>query len=204
MEDTDETVERRKLESAAASYSYLKGLYLILLGMLFILAALTNWEVGPIWLFPAGVVVVAAVSLPITRYYHENYGRVRPSTRQQARGAVAVVVGLLVMVGTAFLLRSEAAWSLDLPVNATAASLAMVMLVSNAINVGLKAHHWIIWGALLVVGLLPVWNGADPSNVGLVIAGVAMMVTGVFDHRLLVRTFGSAKGLNLRNGNAGA
>lgn len=50
----------------------------------------------------------------------------------------------------------------------------------------------------------PVWDGADPSNVGLVIVGVAVMVTGVFDHRLLARTFGSAKGLNLRDGDAGA
>jgi hypothetical protein len=37
-----------------------------------------------------------------------------------------------------------------------------------------------------------------------VIVGVAVMVTGVFDHRLLIRTFGSANGPNLRDGDAGA
>jgi hypothetical protein len=78
------------------------------------------------------------------------------------------------------------------------------MLLSNAIYRTLKPHHWIIWGAVLVIGLVPVWDGADPSNVGLVIAGVGLMVTGIFDHRLLARTFGPAKGLNLRNGDAGA
>jgi hypothetical protein len=207
MERVNETVERKKLESAVASYSYLRGLYFIPLGMVFVLAALANWEVGPLrhlWVFPVAVLVIAAACLPITRYYHENYGRISASNRQRVRGAIAVVVSLVVVGGGSMLLRSDADWSLDLPVNATAATLAMVMLLSNAIYRTLKPHHWIIWGAVLVIGLVPVWDGADPSNVGLVIAGVGLMVTGIFDHRLLARTFGPAKGLNLRNGDAGA
>ncbi len=91
-------------------------------------------------------------------------------------------------------MRSRVSWSLDLPVNPIAVSFALVMLVSYAIGVGLKAHHGLIWGALLVTGALPVWNGADPSNIGLVLAGVALMVSGLFDHRLFVRTFGAASG----------
>ena len=59
------------------------------------------------------------------------------------------------------------------------------MLVSYAIGVGLKTHHVIIWGTVLVAGALPVWNGADPSNIGLVLAGVALDRHGVFDHRAL-------------------
>ena len=78
------------------------------------------------------------------------------------------------------------------------------MLAAVAVSVGLRAHHVIIWGAVLVAGLLPVWDGADPSNIGLVLAGVAIVATGILDHRLLVRTFGSAKGLDLENSNAGA
>jgi hypothetical protein len=35
-------------------------------------------------------------------------------------------------------------------------------------------------------------------------AGVAVMVSGVFDHRLFVRTFGAPKALTIENGNAGA
>ena len=65
------------------------------------------------------------------------------------------------------------------------------MLLTYAIGVGLKAHHVVIWGALLLAGALPVWTGADPSNIGLVMAGVAVMLSGIFDHRLFVRTFGS-------------
>ena len=200
-------MERKKLESAAADYSYLRGLFYIPLGILFILAALGNWEWGPLrhsWVFIGAVLVLGAACLPITRYYNENYGRLTPSTRQQVRAALATIIGVAVMAGGSFLLRSQADWSLDLPVNPIAASFGLLMLAYYAITVGLKAHHMIIWGALVVSGLLPVWSGAEPSNIGLVLAGVAVMATGVFDHRLFVRTFGSSEGLNLENSNAGA
>jgi hypothetical protein len=78
------------------------------------------------------------------------------------------------------------------------------MLLSYAVGVGLKAHHRIIWGGLLLAGALPVWNGSDPSNIGLVMSGVAVMVSGVFDHRLFIRTFGAPRALTVENGNAGA
>jgi hypothetical protein len=68
----------------------------------------------------------------------------------------------------------------------------------------LRRHHVIIFGTLLVAGLLPVWTGADPSNIGLFLAGIAFIATGIFDHRLLVRTFGPANRLKLEHGNAGA
>jgi hypothetical protein len=84
------------------------------------------------------------------------------------------------MVGGSLLMRSRADWSLDLPVNAIAVSFALIVLIYYAIGVGLKVHHVIIWGALLVTGALPVWNGADPSNIGLVLAGVAVAISGVF------------------------
>ena len=200
-------MERKKLESAAADYSYLRGLFYIPLGILFILAALGNWEWGPLrhaWVFIGAMLVVGAACLPITRYYNENYGRLTPSTRQQVKAFLATIIGVAVMAGASFLLRSRADWSLDLPVNPIAASFGLLMLAYYAITVGLKAHHVIIWGALVVAGLLPVWSGAEPSNIGLVLAGVAVMATGVFDHRLFVRTFGSSKGLNLQDSNAGA
>jgi hypothetical protein len=200
-------MQRRSLETAAANYSYLRGLFFIPLGMLFILAALGNWEVGPLrhaWAFLVAAVVLGAACLPISRYYNENYGRLSPSTRQQVRGAIAVAIGVAVIIGGSSLLRSGAEWSLDLPVNATAVTFALVMLISYGIGVGLKPHHVIIWGSLLVAGALPVWNGGDPSNIGLVLSGGAIMVSGIFDHRLFVRTFGPSKSVNLENSDAGA
>ena len=195
------------LKAAAANYSYLRGLFAVPVGVVLILAALANWQVGPLrqtWAFFVAVVVAGAACLPIARYYRENYGRYRPSTRQQVRGAVAVVIGAAVVYGGSLLLRSRAGWSLDLPVNAIAVSFALFMLITYAIGVGLKAHHVIIWGALLVAGALPVWHGADPSNIGLVLAGVAVMVSGVLDHRLFVHTFGPAKALDREDSDARA
>jgi hypothetical protein len=196
-------MQRRDLETAAANYSYLRGLFFLPLGVVFILAALANWAVGPLrhtWAFPVAAIVVGAVCLPIARYYNENYGRLTPSTRQEVRGAVAVAIALAVMIGGSALMRSNAAWSLDLPVNAVAVSFALVVLISYAMGVGLKTHHVIIWGALLLVGAVPVWNGADPSNIGLLLSGVAVMIGGVFDHRLFVQKFGPPTAL----GDAGA
>jgi len=158
----------------------------------------------PTWVFLGAALVLAAACLPISHYYNENYGRVTLSTRQQMRVAVVAVIGAPVFFGASLLARSRADWSLDLPVNPTAALFALLMLAAVAVSVGLRAHHVIIWGAVLVAGLLPVWDGADPSNIGLVLAGVAIVATGILDHRLLVRTFGSAKGLDLENSNAGA
>jgi hypothetical protein len=200
-------MQRRNLETAAANYSYLRGLFFLPLGVLVIVSALGNWEVGPLrhtWTFPVAVVVIAAMCLAINRYYNDNYGRLSPSTRQQLRAAVAVAIAVAVTVGGSLLMRSRVSWSLDLPVNATAVSFALIMLIQYAIGVGLRAHHVIIWGAVLITGALPVWTGADPSNIGLLLAGVALMVDGVFDHRLFVQTFGSPKSPSLEKRDVGA
>jgi hypothetical protein len=200
-------MQRRDLETAAASYSYLRGLLFIPLGGLFILAALGNWEVGPLrhtWAFLVVAAALGLVYLLINRYYVENYGRLTPSTRQQVRAGAAVAVAVAVVLGGSLQLRSRADWSLDLPVNAVAVTFALVMLISYGVGVGLKAHHLIIWGALLVTGALPVWDGADPSNIGLVLAGAAVMISGVFDHRVFVDTFGPPKALQCEDGDVAA
>jgi hypothetical protein len=200
-------MERAKLETAAAKYSYLRGLLYLPAGVVCILSALANWEVGPLrhmWAFPVAALLVAATYVPIARYYNENYGRLSPSTRQQARAAGATVAAFAVMLGGATLLRSHAAWSLDLSVNAIAVSFALVMLISYGVGVGIKAHHAVIWGALLVAGALPVWTGDDPSNIGLLLAGVAIMVDGVLDHRLFVQTFGPPARIRIEEPDAAA
>ena len=185
-------MDREHLQSAAAGYPYLKGLLSVPLGLLLVLAALGNWQVGPLrnpWAFVVAAAAIGASALAVNRYYSEHFGRVTPSRRQQRRSAAAAAAGVAIMVGAPLLLRSRAAWSLDLPVNAIPAAFGVLMLVYYAAVAGLRPHHVLIWGALILAGLVPLWNGADPSNVGLVMAGAAAIVNGVFDHVALVRAF---------------
>jgi hypothetical protein len=200
-------VERTELETAAANYTYLRGLFFIPLGVLPIVSALGNTGWGPLrntWVFLAVLALIGIACFPINDFYSKHYGTLRPSAGQQARAAAAVVLAIVVVVGGSTLLRSRASWSLDLPVNATAVTLSLVILLSYAAGGVLKAHHLIIWGTVLVVGAIPLWDGADPSNIGLAIVGVALMVNGVFDHLLFVRTFGPPAGLEGKGDNARA
>jgi hypothetical protein len=200
-------MQRDRLESAAAEYHHLRGLFGIPLGFLFFLSALGNWQWGPLrheWVFLGALLVIVAACLPISRFYSDHYGRVTLSTKQQIRAFAAFAVSGPLLFGASLLARSRADWSLDLPVNPIAASFALVMLAAYAATVGLRTHHWVIFGALFAAGALPVWTGSDPSNIGLVLAGVATIAVGILDHRLLVRTFGPPSALSPANGDAGA
>lgn len=189
-------MDRRTLESAAAENAHLRGLYALPLGGLMILSALGNWEVGPLrnaWVFGGLALAILAPGLLLVRYYSERYGRATPSSQQQNKTVISAIISVAIVIGVSLLLSSRASWSLDLPVNPTAIALALVILLAYAMSVGVRSHHAVIFGALTLVGLLPVWGhqGAG-SNAGLALAGVAVITAGVLDHRLLVRTFGPA------------
>ena len=62
-------MQRRELETAAANYSYLRGLLYIPVGGLLVLSALGNWQVGPFrhpWVFLLVALVIAAVAVSST------------------------------------------------------------------------------------------------------------------------------------------
>jgi hypothetical protein len=177
-------VERERYENAVASYSHLRGLLLLPLGALFVVAALANEDIVPSWVFPIALVVAGAICLLIVRHYREHYGRVSPSSRQRAREAAGIVGAVATVIVVSILLGR-------LPVNTLAVGFALAMLAGSAVTPGLRTHHVVIWGALLVAGAVPVWDGSDSANAGLVLSGVAVALTGVFDHRAFVGTFGS-------------
>ena len=188
-------MDQTQLRSAAAEYPYLRGLISVPAGLLFIVSALGNIGWGPLehdWVFVLALLLIAAACAAVIRFYNEHYGRVTPSTRQQLKAAAVAAAGVVLIIGLSTLLRSRASWSLDLPVNPFPAVFGGLMLAYTAAVAGLRLHHLVIWGGLIVAGLLPVWDGADPSNAGLVMAGVAVMVNGVFDHLQIVRTLGPA------------
>ncbi|MDQ3218951.1 MAG: hypothetical protein M3Q18_14095 [Actinomycetota bacterium] len=90
----------------------------------------------------------------------------------------------------------------------------MIWILTGLTNLGWGrfSHTWVFASALVAVtAYLPItrYYEGDPGttntiNVGFPAIGVAAIATGIFDHRLLVRTFGSARDLNLENTHAGA
>ena len=186
-------MERKQLERTAATYAHLRGVLAIPAGLLFILSALGNWRVGPFrhdWFFLACLLALGGAYLLVARAYQRRYGRASPSAEQQLRAAAVLVLAVAVVFGGSLLLRSRAGFSLDLPVNAIAVTFALVMLATYAIGEAFRPHHGVVYGALFVAGALPVWGGEDPSNVGLVLCGAAVIVCGVLDHIAFTRTFG--------------
>jgi hypothetical protein len=196
-------LERKRLEAAAAANHYLRGLVALPLGMVLVASALGNMEWGPfrhLWVVPVSWLVAGAAYLLITHAYNDNYGRVTPKT--EPRTVAGTVLAVVVMIGGPVLVQA-----LDLPVNGLGIAWGVVGLGYYVVTVGLRPHQVVIWGLVLVASLVPLWG--DPSttdtlNVGLLIVGVAMVATGILDHRLLVRTFGPAGGLDAENSNAGA
>jgi len=197
-------MERKDLESAAAQVTYLRGLLAVPLGLLFIATGLGNLGWGPFaesWVFIVALALIGGAYLGISRYYNDNYGRATPSRPNQwGYGVASFLLFAAGLVGGTILDHT-----FDVPVSAFAISFALAMLAWFAICVGLRAHHLVIWGALLVVGLVPVWGSlADKISVGWLPIGVATIVAGLFDHRALVESFGPGRDLSLETSSAGA
>lgn len=185
-------MDRKELKSIAAGNHYLRGLLAMPIGVVLVACGLGNMSWGPfrsLWLVPACVLVAAAGYGLALRSYNEHYGRVMP--RMGVKGALGVVAAVVFMGGGSVVVAA-----LGLPLNGLALSWAIVVLAYYATTVGLRPYHLAIWGAVLIVALAPFWGDnrtTDTSNFGMLIVGAAVMLTGVLDHRLLVRTFGPSK-----------
>jgi hypothetical protein len=195
-------MDRKQLEAAAASNHYLRGLLAIPFGLVLIFSALGNMEWGPfrhLWVVPVAVLLAGGVYLLGVRSYNDHYGRVTLRTGR-ARNVVGTIGAVVVMIAGPVLVQA-----LDLPLNGFGIAWATVALGYYAVTVGLRPHHVVIWGAVMVASLLPVWGDprtTDTPNIGLLVVGVAGMLTGILDHRLLVRTFGSAADVDLEDSRA--
>jgi hypothetical protein len=187
----------KTLAATAAHYPYLQGLWVLLFGFLLLFTGLSNLHQRPndallVGIFSAGLLVCGVGGLLLARYYRTTYGEVTPTRQRQVRHAVAVVawIAVLFVAGGKLLW-----WSPDSPLCVYATAFALATLVYYAIVVGLRTHHLVIWGSVLVAGLLPIWGGlgVDRDAVAMFPLGLALIVSGLLDQRLLVRTFASTQ-----------
>jgi hypothetical protein len=190
-------MERRDLETAAARATYLRGLTAVPLGLLFLLTGLGNLGWHPMQspvTYVACLAVLAAAYAGIVRYYNTHYGRVLLARRQQRW----LTFACFACFGTALIGGSTLDFRLDPPISVFVISFSIAMLVWFAICVGLRRDHMVVWGALIAVGLLPVWGGpVDNTSAGWLPIGVATVVAGILDHRALVRRFGPVEDIHV-------
>jgi hypothetical protein len=184
-------MERRELERSAARVVYLRGLLAVPFGLVLLASAAGNLEWGPYRngaVFVATVVVLGALGWAIYRWYEEHYGRVRLTSAQQVRLTAASFTCFGIGLSSGAFLDSK----LDLSVCPSIVLFGVAMLVWFAICTGLRPDNAAVWVVLIAVGLLPVWDVADPTSVAWVPIAVAVIVAGVLDHLALVRRFGPA------------
>ena len=186
-------MERRQLEAAAANYPYLQGLWAIPLGFGTIVAGISNLQNRPsepvvLGIIIGGLAIAGVASVLIGRYYRDHYGTVIPTRDRYIRQAVAIVAWIAIL----FIGANQALfWSPDGPQCIYASAFALATLAYYAILVGLRPHHVIIWGAVFVAELLPIWGGlgADRDPLAMIPLGLLLMLSGVLDQRLLARSF---------------
>jgi len=200
-------MDRKTLESAAANYPYLQGLWTLPMGILIIVAGVSNLQHRPSgpWMLVillAGLALAVVASLLIARYYQANYGEVTPKRSRQVRSIVAVVAWVVVIFVGA---NRYLFWSLDSPFAVYVVAFAVATLVYYAILTGLRVHHMLIWGLVMVAGLLPVWGGlgVDRDAVAMIPLGIALMASGVLDQRLLGRSLRPSKSPNIEPSHVG-
>jgi drug/metabolite transporter (DMT)-like permease len=200
-------MERRHLESAAADYPYLQGLWMIPLGIGIIVAGISNLQnrptgIGALALILGGLAIAGSASLLIARYYRDHYGSVTPTRDRTIRQAVAIVAWIAIL----FVGANQAMfWSPDGPQCIYASAFALATLAYYAILVGPRPHHVIIWGAVFVAGLLPIWGGlgVDRDPLAMTPLGLVAMLSGLLDQRLLARSFAMPAGDRLEGTRVG-
>jgi drug/metabolite transporter (DMT)-like permease len=200
-------MQREHLASAAANYPYLQGLWTIPLGIGIIVAGISNLQSRPtgiaaIALILGGLAIAGTALLLISRYYRDHYGSVTPTRDRTIRQGLALGAWIAVL----FVGANQALfWSPDGPQCIYASAFALATLAYYAILVGLRLHHLVIWGAVFVAGLLPIWGGlgVDRDPLAMVPLGLATMISGLLDQRVLARSLAVATGDRLEGTHVG-
>ena len=191
-------MERRLLESVGRLHPGpgWHSLYAIPFGLFTMQIGLGKLGLSPLgpWNFLAGLAAFVALSYGVGRYYKRSLGTVTPTARTATRMTIAVGVWLTVFVAGLHAGRALGEGPPEGAANAQAVAWGVAMLAFHAIGTGLRAHHVVVWGVVIVAGLLPVWARPPAGDAAsLLLMGGAVALTGALDHRLLVRTLARAR-----------
>lgn len=202
-------MERKEFEVAALSFpqQYVQGLYAIPAGIIWFFIGFSNLGQKPLafCFILAGVLLCLGSWFVVVRHYQNNFGRVTPTKSRRMRSGVAMVISFAVFVIADQLLRISFGRPPRLPISSYSTAWALAMLVFFAMTTGLKLHQIVIWGALFVLGLLPIWGlGIDRDAIASFPIGVASIFSGLIDHRLLVRALNRTRNQFLENTNVGS
>ena len=171
--------------AVAAEYDALQGYAWVTLGAGLLLAALTGQE---------GVYLAlgAVFTALVPSWYHQRYGLARPTGERNLRVALGTVLALVLLV-TGFVL--DRFW--QPPVLITLLTLAVVLGVGQHLmlrRTGLTPVHRLVHGLVAVAAFAPLLGLGHGTLLPyvLAVAGLALVVTGLVDHRRLVRLLGPA------------
>ena len=203
-------MQRQDLAAATAAYPYthVQGLYGVPFGLSLALAGATNFgDPLPLWAVVAGLAVVGATLAGVHQYYGRTTGRVTPAPRDRRRLLHAGGAAVAVFFATDQLLRlavgagSAASGS---EVSTLLVAGAAAMLTFQAVGPGMRRHHVLVWSAVLVLGVLPVWDASpvDVDALAFLPLGAALAVSGVADHLLFLGALRTARAGGIEGGHA--
>jgi hypothetical protein len=182
---------RDRIRFITAHYDQLQGLRLIPLGIY--LLALSASGLGWLWWLPGeparasrqwlgvlfGLALVAAVCATI--WYRRRYGARAPLSRHRRNAWLVLAVGV-------FLLAAQFDQYADAPIALAPFSVAVALVLTVRADGWVRAHFLIAAAPWLLAAWIPPLHHHGTRLVSYALAGgVALIVCGVGDHRLLSR-----------------
>jgi hypothetical protein len=190
----EQLISPARLRYVTARYPQLQGGRLVPLSFVFLASA--SWRAGglhlpgdatahgaEVWFFGAIAVAIAASYL-IRRWYGRKFGAVG---QHVTRNAALPILGTCVLLVLAAYLQQTLAWHLSLPTVAV----AVVLLGIGTAHSSFRGHYVAAAAVLLAFAALPMLNvGGRGMDAALDAAiGFALLIVGLGDHLLLMRTF---------------
>lgn len=186
-----------RVRRVTAAYHEFQGLGMVIIGLGLGVFALTF--TGRLEHAALGLLIMLVLFAATTRYYRRRFGEVRPRRTAAGRLGVYLLVPAVIAGGVALYIYTQALGPAGPLV--LGPLMACLLLLTAVRNLRLRAHYVVCAALLALLSLLSIdllTGGAHPLAIteppvfGLLLAGI-LIVCGLLDHRVLVRTFPEAE-----------